>query len=514
MSIEFNFGWLNDYTGSRFAPFTVANCVLMDTSSGSTETLFDYVQLIKVSQKNNFEFLKTYAYDHERKIRQLTWKIPEFTNPETGVKETLESLAVQNAGKLIGSGDDAIGQKGEVRSRGIECGGQDLPVYFTEGVPKVCYAKGDKSESFSLTEIWTAADEDFPEEPYTGYVLSQTDGGAGQYLNIDTAGVAQYSEQANRAIIAEGAKFAGRAKKAVSAQSLTYDVHIGRKRKTDGSVTADDENAVEGDIYGKIPFSKLEQVDSTGDFMPVTLDLKKVLQSVNASGYGQAYKTGTVKGTMYVPSFKLDNKGRITEIQDYQYNVNLKLDRMSSRSDIKTAYLVTVNSPAGDNPDYIYSQGSNDNKSIYIEWGSDVTDPILMGAAWNDYAEYRKQKEVIEPGYCVKSNDDGKVECTNERLSICDGIVSDTFGFSIGKNRDCQTPLAVAGRVLAYCEGNREDYHAGDVVCASANGKVSKMTREEISQWPDRIVGTVSEIPDYEKWNNKEINGRIWIKVK
>jgi fructose-1,6-bisphosphatase/inositol monophosphatase family enzyme len=137
-----------------------------------------------------------------------------------------------------------------------------------------------------------------------------------------------------------------------------------------------------------------------------------------------------------------------------------------------------------------------------------------MGAAWNDYAEYRTQKEEIEAGYCVKSNDDGKVELTTERLSICDGIVSDTFGFSIGKSGDYQTPLAVSGRVLAYCEGNREDYHAGDVVCASVNGKVSKMTRKEIREWPDRIVGTVSEIPAYDKWNDKEVNGRIWIKVK
>jgi hypothetical protein len=40
------------------------------------------------------------------------------------------------------------------------------------------------------------------------------------------------------------------------------------------------------------------------------------------------------------------------------------------------------------------------------------------------------------------------------------------------------------------------------------------MTRDEISKYPDRIVGTVSEIPNYEEWNEQKINGRIWIKVK
>ena len=140
----------------------------------------------------------------------------------------------------------------------------------------------------------------------------------------------------------------------------------------------------------------------------------------------------------------------------------------------------------------------------------------IHGAMWNDYAEFRNQFEDIEPGYCVASTDDGKVYKTTEKFQACDGIVSDTFGFSIGKTDECKTPLAVAGRVLAYCEGERSDYHAGDTVCAGVNGLVCKMTREEIKEYPDRIIGIVSEIPDYEIWGsgNVPVNGRIWIKVK
>ena len=42
------------------------------------------------------------------------------------------------------------------------------------------------------------------------------------------------------------------------------------------------------------------------------------------------------------------------------------------------------------------------------------------------------------------------------------------------------------------------------------------MTREEIIQYPDRIVGIVSEIPEYDTWGSGDVkvNGRIWIKVK
>ena len=143
-----------------------------------------------------------------------------------------------------------------------------------------------------------------------------------------------------------------------------------------------------------------------------------------------------------------------------------------------------------------------------------LSETEFMGAAWNDYAEFRDQIETLEPGYCVASNNSGKVYLTSEKCQACDGIVSDTYGFAIGRTEQYQTPLAVSGRVLAYFNGERLEYQAGDTVCAGPNGKICKMTREEIREYPDRIVGIVSEIPEYEEWNGKKVNNRIWIKVK
>ena len=45
------------------------------------------------------------------------------------------------------------------------------------------------------------------------------------------------------------------------------------------------------------------------------------------------------------------------------------------------------------------------------------------------------------------------------------------------------------------------------------------MTRKEIQKYPDRIVRTVSCVPEYEEWGDGDrgpvkVNGRIWIKVK
>ena len=162
-------------------------------------------------------------------------------------------------------------------------------------------------------------------------------------------------------------------------------------------------------------------------------------------------------------------------------------------------------------PDANYNAGTNSVAQFRA-----ASNGVIFGAAWNDYAEYRTQKEKIEPGYCVASTDNGEVYKTTEKLQACDGIVSDTFGFAIGETEECETPLAVAGRVLAYCEGNRYDYHSGDTVCAGPDGKVCKMTREEIKEWPDRIIGIVSEIPEYETWGtgNIAVNNRIWLKVR
>lgn len=139
----------------------------------------------------------------------------------------------------------------------------------------------------------------------------------------------------------------------------------------------------------------------------------------------------------------------------------------------------------------------------------------LYGAVYNDYAEYRNSFEE-EPGRVVLEDSTGTCQRINSRLSPFAGVISDTFGFSQGETEDAKIPLAVAGRVLVYPYRNKYDYKIGDCVCTAPNGTVDIMTREEIREWPDRIVGTVSEIPEYEEWGTGKVkvNGRIWIKVK
>ena len=149
------------------------------------------------------------------------------------------------------------------------------------------------------------------------------------------------------------------------------------------------------------------------------------------------------------------------------------------------------------------------NTNIYVQ------NNVLFGAAWNDYAE-KRQCDLSIPGTCVIENDDGKLTLSSERLTPGACIISDTYGMCIGETEKAKVPVAITGRVLAYTYRPRENYHAGMAVCSAPNGTVDIMTREEIRDYPDAIIGIVSEIPSYEEWGPSKIkvNNRIWIKVK
>jgi len=139
----------------------------------------------------------------------------------------------------------------------------------------------------------------------------------------------------------------------------------------------------------------------------------------------------------------------------------------------------------------------------------------VYNAVWNDYAECRSA-DTEEPGRVVIEGKFGIMTKSTKRLQAGGSIISDTYGTSMGETDNCKTPVAVAGRVLAYPYEDRYSYPLGAAVCTGPNGTVSLMTREEIREYPERILGTVSEIPEYEVWGsgNVKVNGRIWIKVK
>lgn len=170
---------------------------------------------------------------------------------------------------------------------------------------------------------------------------------------------------------------------------------------------------------------------------------------------------------------------------------------------------------------YTPLNGTDNNASIYLAaytnntFKAGMVNAAFYGAVWNDYAEFRKA-ETIEPGRVVIEHSSGEMKLSTERLQPGAEIISDTFGFAIGETDEYKTPIAATGRVLAYPAEDRYSYPLGCAVCSGPNGTVSQMTREEIKEYPERIIGTVSEIPEYKNWGtgNVEVNGRIWIRIR
>lgn len=164
---------------------------------------------------------------------------------------------------------------------------------------------------------------------------------------------------------------------------------------------------------------------------------------------------------------------------------------------------------------------STGNGAVVISGGLGVAKNIraskVYNAVWNDYAECCKSYDE-EPGRCLFASEDGFMLRTDKRLMPACRIVSDTYGACMGETEDAKTPVAVAGRVLAYVSGK---VRVGDTVCSGPNGTVCKMSRREIRKYPDRVVGVVAEIPTYDKWKcgvdgkqSVNVNGRVWLFVR
>lgn len=170
------------------------------------------------------------------------------------------------------------------------------------------------------------------------------------------------------------------------------------------------------------------------------------------------------------------------------------------------------------------STGSNSNIVINTkadkstaETGSLVATKVY-NAVWNDYAEYRLLKEDIEIPYgrVLIENGDDTISVSTKRLQPGAMICSDTYGTCMGEVNGA--PIALAGRTLAYPLEPREEFgfFIGQAVCSGPNGTVSIMTKDEVKEYPEAVVGYVSAIPQYETWGtgNVKVDGRIWIKVK
>ena len=287
----------------------------------------------------------------------------------------------------------------------------------------------------------------------------------------------------------------------------------------------DSQGLVIADTYIKeITYADYKFTIKLGNGLPLTNSPLAPLFAASSSCGGDALKavrwsnavtiklTGEVTGSATIAG----NEGTIS-IATSLANTNLNtLNGKYLRKDQadSTSYTLTLNNTTDLNSTLTTAQGA-----LIVKGGVHVAKQLyaskVYNAVWNDYAECRKA-ETLEPGRVVIEDASGEMKLSSGRLQPGGSIISDTYGHSMGYTEECQTPVAVAGRVLSYYDGDIGMYTVGAAVGTGPNGTVSLMTREEIMTYPDRIIGIVSEIPSYEEWGPEHIkvNGRIWIKIK
>ena len=230
-----------------------------------------------------------------------------------------------------------------------------------------------------------------------------------------------------------------------------------------------------------------------------------------------AATTGNNGTTINIPYITVDATGRVTSISNKVYtSVNTDTDTKNTAGSTNTTskiYLIGATSQGANPQTYSHSTCYEQNGDLY--------DTKLHNAVWNDYAECRESNET-QPGRVVRETIMGVMVKTEKRRMRGCKIISDTYGTIMGETENAKTPIGVAGRVLAYPARDKSKFYLGCPVCSGPNGTVDVMSRLEAILFPECIIGTVSEIPRYEKWlagdkdEPTEINvdGRIWIYVR
>lgn len=536
MAMKINFGWLHDFSGNKFAPFTLADKILLNRRGTETVTFLDYFD-------NKMDNLEAHQTENQNDLTELKKFKVLLTKSPFEIESILQDDTIgerewaYGAKMLLETPQWEIGEDGRPRDQGVARGSGQIPVYFKNGIPEGC---NQASIRDNLTQIDASTllgeikgpiplDKTYNFINYSNLSQdSQDDGPFGNALLIDISGTAKKADESAHAAVSD-----------MSYQSL--QTHYSNftygfvNSIIFGAGVTDQDKKDDNDIHGQI-ITQTENNNNT-----ITNTAQMILNAVDpileGTKYGDSNKLyqnisyfdeesapgkhviggvknnitigGSTRRAMTLPVLEVDKKGRIRSIKEEIAFTVINLDQYDKQSG-KAGLVCWTGSTEDAN---LLGCSTDASTGIYVEWPDDQAYPVLKGAAYNDYAEYRRSKGSIPAGYCVASNDKGEVYKTSEKFQACDGIVSNTFGIAIGSEFG-SIPLAVAGRVLAYYEGDINNYHSGDTVCAGPEGKVCKMTREEIKEYPDRIVGIVSEIPDYEEWNGVKVNNRIWIKVK
>ena len=390
----------------------------------------------------------------------------------------------------------------------LDIGSASKPVYFLNGVPVECgtISNSTTGNAATATEFASAqtitleGDITGTKSSQAGWSITTTLANSGVTANSYGHSKTETVSSFNIPYITVDAK--GRI---TSASNKTITVPVPTLTSLGINASASELNILDGVTVSKDQINTLAGIDTTST---IQTQLNGKLSTTGIAQKANALVVNEQKGSSTLPIYFNASGVPVA------CSTNLDVSVTGNAATATTATKVNINDDTSSKL-YVLGATGTGSQNIYEEDSVYMQGNVLYGAAWNDYAEYRETKEKIQAGHVVVETGNGDLKLSSKRLEPGANIVSDTFGFAIGQTEICGTPIAVCGRVLAYPYEDISEFAPGDPVCAGPNGTISLMSRTEVQEYPDRMIGTVSEIPTYEYWKDGaiKVDGRIWIKV-
>jgi hypothetical protein len=167
---------------------------------------------------------------------------------------------------------------------------------------------------------------------------------------------------------------------------------------------------------------------------------------------------------------------------------------------------------------YFYMGATDPTNSTRLNYDGYFYATRVYNAIWNDISDFQDLADpAFYAGKCYYDTIDGAKLCSERCQKSVIGVASDTFGYGVGQDSSkTQVSIAVCGWVLAHIT-DVASYVPGDVLTNDSDGNLVKMTDQEKTLYPERIVAI------YKRKENKEffgpndqvvVNGRHWVKVK
>jgi len=170
------------------------------------------------------------------------------------------------------------------------------------------------------------------------------------------------------------------------------------------------------------------------------------------------------------------------------------------------------------NAGYFYAGTTDPTNVTRLNYDGYFYATRVYNAVWNDIADFQDLAEpAFYAGKCYYDTIEGAKLCTERCQKSVIGVASDTFGYGVGQDSNkTQVSIAVCGWVLAQVN-DATSCVPGDVLTNDADGNLVKMTDQEKTLYPERIVAIYKRKENNEFFGPNDqvvVNGRHWVKVK